>query len=194
MAVTSEEWIHARDPAPGELRLVQDFVNTLDSNDGLGTIETLHAPADLERWMRERRLLARGERLSPSGLRRALAVRDGLTALLVAHAGAPLDRDAVARLNNAAEGAHVRLAVGEDGATELRPAAAGLDGLLAQLLAIVDRAMADGTWERLKACPNEDCLWAFYDRSRNRSSRWCNMGECGNRAKVRAYRERKRSA
>jgi predicted RNA-binding Zn ribbon-like protein len=194
MTVTSSTWPHARDPAPGELRLVQDFVNTLDSNDGMGQIETLHGPADLERWMRERGLLGRGERIGPADLRRALDVRHALRALLLAHSGVRLDPAAVSRLNNAAEGAHVRIGLDDDGSTTLlRPAARGLDGLVAQLLAIVDRAMADGTWERLKACPNEDCEWAFYDRSRNRSSRWCNMGECGNRAKVRAYRERNRS-
>jgi predicted RNA-binding Zn ribbon-like protein len=33
----------------------------------------------------------------------------------------------------------------------------------------------------------------FYDRSKNRSGRWCVMAECGNRAKVRAYRERERA-
>lgn len=190
--VTSEEWLHARDPAPGELRLVQDFVNTLDSDDGWRQIETLNEPADLERWMRERELLGRGERISPADLRRALDVRGGLRALLLVHAGAPPDPAAVSRLNNAAEGAHVRIGFDERSAATLRPAARGLDGLVAELLAIVHRAMADGTWVRLKACPNEDCEWAFYDRSRNRSSRWCNMGECGNRAKVRAYRERSR--
>jgi predicted RNA-binding Zn ribbon-like protein len=51
--------------------------------------------------------------------------------------------------------------------------------------------MADGSWERLKVCPADDCLWAFYDRSRNRSRRWCDMEVCGNRAKVRGYRERR---
>ena len=52
--------------------------------------------------------------------------------------------------------------------------------------------MVEGTWHRLKACPNPDCEWAFYDRSRNRSSRWCVMSECGNRAKARTFRERQR--
>ncbi|MGZ5324519.1 MAG: CGNR zinc finger domain-containing protein, partial [Solirubrobacterales bacterium] len=48
------------------------------------------------------------------------------------------------------------------------------------------------TWERLKLCENPDCLWAFYDNSRNRSGSWCRMGLCGNRIKNRAYRERQR--
>ena len=66
------------------------------------------------------------------------------------------------------------------------------DGLVASLLAIIARAQADGTWERMKACRAEDCRWAFYDRSRNRSRAWCSMRECGNRAKARSYRARQR--
>ena len=53
------------------------------------------------------------------------------------------------------------------------------------------RARADGTWDRLKVCLADDCQWAYYDRSRNRSSVWCDMRVCGNRAKVRSYRERR---
>ncbi|MDQ5834857.1 MAG: CGNR zinc finger domain-containing protein, partial [Actinomycetota bacterium] len=52
----------------------------------------------------------------------------------------------------------------------------------------------NGQWERLKACPRETCFWAFYDRSKNRSGRWCRMEECGNIEKARAFRERKRTA
>ena len=44
------------------------------------------------------------------------------------------------------------------------------------LLAIVHESMRDGTWLRLKACPADDCRWAFYDHSRNRSGTWCDMG------------------
>jgi predicted RNA-binding Zn ribbon-like protein len=42
----------------------------------------------------------------------------------------------------------------------------------------------------MKACDDEDCRWAFYDQSRNRSGKWCDMAECGNRHKVRRYRSR----
>ena len=51
-------------------------------------------------------------------------------------------------------------------------------------------AMLDGSWARLKACRN--CHWSFYDYSPNRSAAWCSMQLCGNRAKTRAYRRRKR--
>ena len=60
------------------------------------------------------------------------------------------------------------------------------------MLAIVAASIADGTWERLKACAADDCHWAFYDHTRNRSGRWCSMAVCGNRAKVERFRERAR--
>ena len=62
-----------------------------------------------------------------------------------------------------------------------------------QLLAIAFQSQIEGTWPRLKLCRNPDCRWAFYDSSRNRSGSWCRMGQCGNRLKNRAYRERRRS-
>jgi predicted RNA-binding Zn ribbon-like protein len=52
-------------------------------------------------------------------------------------------------------------------------------------------AEAGGTWGRLKACRNEACRWIFYDASKNRSGRWCDMQLCGARHKMRAYRGRK---
>jgi len=62
------------------------------------------------------------------------------------------------------------------------------------LVAVLD-AVADGSWPRLKACP--DCRWAFYDHTRNGSKRWCLMAAsgpgsrgCGNIAKVRRHRAR----
>ncbi|MBK1784250.1 CGNR zinc finger domain-containing protein [Prauserella sp. ASG 168] len=47
-----------------------------------------------------------------------------------------------------------------------------------------------GDWPRVKICPADDCRWAFYDESRNRSRTWCSMKVCGNRQKARAFRER----
>ena len=68
-------------------------------------------------------------------------------------------------------------------------------GTLSPVLATVLAAVADGTWQRLKACP--DCRWIFYDNTRNASKRWCLMTagsptgrSCGSIAKVRAFRQR----
>ena len=45
--------------------------------------------------------------------------------------------------------------------------------------------------ERLKRCDGEDCEAVFVDLSRNRSRRFCDLGNCANRAHVAAYRARK---
>ena len=47
-------------------------------------------------------------------------------------------------------------------------------------------------WPRFKACRSLDCGWVFVDASRNASRRWCDMGDCGNRAKGAAFRARAR--
>jgi predicted RNA-binding Zn ribbon-like protein len=109
------------------------------------------------------------------------AFRETLRALLVNKR----DPQAIAALNDAS--ATLRVRFDPDGTARLEG-----DGLVASLLAIIARAQADGTWERMKACRAEDCRWAFYDRSRNRSRAWCSMRECGNRAKARSYRARQR--
>jgi predicted RNA-binding Zn ribbon-like protein len=52
--------------------------------------------------------------------------------------------------------------------------------------------MINGSWARMKICPGRDCEWAFYDHSRNGSSRWCSMSICGGREKARAHYRRTR--
>ncbi len=101
-----------------------------------------------------------------------------LRALLLANNGEALD-------GNQALEASVTVVLNGDGAARLVA-----DDVVGELLAIVARAQADGTWQRMKACPA--CGWAFYDRSRNRSRTWCTMAICGNRAKARSYRARHR--
>ena len=78
------------------------------------------------------------------------------------------------------------------GARTLAPAdAAPVETATAALLAAVDEARTEGVWERLKVCARDECRWAYYDASRNRSGRWCSMTDRGNRVKMRrAYAAR----
>jgi predicted RNA-binding Zn ribbon-like protein len=177
----------AREPAPGELAHVQSFVNTHDLEDH---VELLETPDQLRDWLAERGWLGKDERLGEADLRQALTVREAIRSLLLANNGAPLDERAVESLNDAAARAQVLVRFDRAGRGELAAARQGIDGALGQLLAIVYRSMAEGDWHRLKACPLESCTWAFYDRSKNRSSTWCDMTVCGNRAKARKYRAR----
>ncbi len=52
--------------------------------------------------------------------------------------------------------------------------------------------LAEGDLTRVKECGSENCNWLFVDLSRNRSRRWCDMKDCGNRAKARRHYRRVR--
>ena len=47
---------------------------------------------------------------------------------------------------------------------------------------------------RVKQCPGRTCGWVFLDSTRNRSRRWCNSAECGNRSRVQAHYARSKTA
>ena len=48
--------------------------------------------------------------------------------------------------------------------------------------------------DRVKECASTTCEWVFLDRSRNHSRRWCDMSDCGNRAKARRFQAKKHVA
>jgi predicted RNA-binding Zn ribbon-like protein len=177
----------SRPPAPGELRLVQRFVNSYDVED---EIESFSDPDALRTWLVEHGLLERGARVMKADVTRAIEVREALRALMLANNGERLDRGAVRTLNEVASAAPLRVLFDDEGRSRLAPAASDAAGALARLLAIVNDAVTEGTWRRLKVCAEDSCRWAFYDQSRNRSGTWCSMAVCGNRAKARAYRRR----
>jgi predicted RNA-binding Zn ribbon-like protein len=176
--------------APGDLELVRRFVNTRDLE--LGT-DLLATPADLGAWLRDE-VVATDDAVmtaaTAADLRRAVELREALRALLLANAtggGPPGEAlDAIV-----AVGRRARLRV--DGDLRLVPAARGVDGALARLLAIAIVARADGTWARLKACPGDSCQWALYDHTRSRTQTWCAAAKCGARTRSRAYRRRRRA-
>jgi len=153
--------------APEPLRQVQLLVNSIDVHN------------DVE-WL--------PDWLSARGLghkrKRATELREALRLLMLANNGAKLDRSAVGVVNRAAQ--RVAVQVDEIGRVGLVTDGDALDEIVAVVLA----AMLDGTWARLKACPN--CHWCFYDYSPNRSATWCSMQLCGNRTKTRRYRRRER--
>ena len=54
-------------------------------------------------------------------------------------------------------------------------------------------SIAEGETDRFRICANDGCRWVFEDTSRGGRRRWCDMTTCGNRAKVRRYRSRRRT-
>jgi predicted RNA-binding Zn ribbon-like protein len=170
--------------------LVQDFVNTWDKLDAEDAFES---PSALVAWLAARGLVDHGTSASPDDLEASRGLREALRALLLANNGVEADVEgAGAVLEAAARRAWLELRF-EGGGSSLEPAVGGVAGALGRVVAAVHTAMADGSWSRLKACRARDCEWAFVDHAKNRSRAWCSMQVCGNREKVRSYRERHRS-
>jgi len=180
-----------RDSATGDVGLVQAYVNTVDIQDGP---EELSDPNALERWLVAHGLMESGQDVSEADLKNAIAVREAIRGVVGANTGAtiyPLD---IATLNGAAAASRLRARFGADGKARLEPEAGGVAGAMGRLVAKVFTAMADEDWSRLKLCGSSACRWAFYDRSRNHSSRWCTMASCGNRQKARRFRQKAKAA
>jgi len=82
-------------------------------------------------------------------------------------------------------------AAGSEWAWQLDPLR--LDHLLAPIAWSAADLLTSPEAQRLSLCAADDCGWLFIDGSRNHSRRWCDMADCGNRAKVRRFRDRQRS-
>jgi predicted RNA-binding Zn ribbon-like protein len=175
--------------APGDLEQLRAFVNTADLEEAR---DELSSPEKLGGWLAARGLGALGDGVTEADLQRAIELREALRSILLAHNdGSAPPSSAGEVLDSVACRARLQLRFDRLGGSTLQPEARGVDGALGRLLAIMHSAAAIGTWERLKACRDHGCEWAFYDHTKNRSGTWCNMAVCGNRAKARAYRDRR---
>ena len=190
--VTETRWtgdVEAK-PAPDPLRRVQAFINTVDLESGA---DRLAMADDAVPWLVEHGLLAPASAPDPAELRLFVGVREALRALVIQNSGGPDPTPAVmAPLRTVSESASVRPTVGADGRVALLADGDSGAARMLELLLIVKDAQVDGTWTHLKACANDDCRWAFYDRSRNHGGTWCDMSTCGNKLKNRDFRARRR--
>jgi predicted RNA-binding Zn ribbon-like protein len=187
MAVTQRLGPFGENEAPGELELVRRFVNTRDVEEGT---DELDGPNSLLGWFSGMGLLDDEAIADKEDLKRALALREGIRSLLLANNGEGIEPDSLRELNRVAGSVCLGVRFDENASATLGPESSGVSAALGHILAAVVRATDEGIWGRLKICSNDACQWAFYDRSRNRSGKWCTMEGCGNRMKARAFRQR----
>jgi predicted RNA-binding Zn ribbon-like protein len=170
-----------------DLDLVRDFVNSADREEDR---DELGDASGLVRWLAGHGLAGARARARDTDAADARAVREALRELLRANNGVAVDEAAPAATLDAAA-RRAGLAVRFDtGGIRLAPRERGVQGGVGAVLAAAAEAMADGSWQRLKACRSDTCRWAFVDNARNRSRQWCSMSACGNRQKARLFRER----
>jgi predicted RNA-binding Zn ribbon-like protein len=181
-----------RETATGDLGLVQAFVNTVDLQEA--DSDEFTTPNTLGAWLVAHGLMPAGQAAEAADLKHAIALREAMRGLIGVNTGGaayPLD---VATLNEAAIASRLRPRFGSDGRPRLEPETGGVLGAMGRLVAAGTRAMATEDWRRLKLCDRGACRWAFYDQSRNHSSRWCTMASCGNVEKATRFRRRQKTA
>jgi predicted RNA-binding Zn ribbon-like protein len=190
---TSVQWLGDAEakPAPGPLRRVQGLINTIDRESGE---DRLSNADDAGPWLIANGLLTPGDTPDADELSTLRDAREGLRALVIHNAGGPVpDPARVAPLRAVAADVAVQATIEAHGTVTLTPIGDSLRARLLGLLLVVQDSQREGTWAQLKACANDDCLWAFYDRSRNHGGTWCDMATCGNKLKNRDFRARQRS-
>ncbi|UQZ35189.1 hypothetical protein C2I18_17670 [Paenibacillus sp. PK3_47] len=74
----------------------------------------------------------------------------------------------------------------------LQPLGAGWAQVMAEIAASYAAALLEKEHSRFRICDNPDCLWVYYDDTRNRSKRYCDDKLCGNLMKVRRFRARRK--
>jgi len=191
--------------------LCLDLVNTVNQRKAGHFDDRLESYADLLSWAEQTgaldkasvRALERAAALRPADARAVLAeareLREAVYSIFNAlAAGRRSPPAALATLNRmlAHALAHLELLPGPH---QFDWRFAGAADALDRMLWPVARSAADLlTREQhalVRTCAADDCAWMFVDATRNRSRRWCDMGDCGNRAKARRfYRRKKESA
>jgi predicted RNA-binding Zn ribbon-like protein len=189
----------------GQLSL--DFINTVSWRGREIPEEHLNTYQDLLNWSTLADILSEDEvqSLSREGsiqpeaakrvLKRAVELREAIHRIFSAKISKGLASEAdLIALNRELREALTRLRLSLEGDGYTIDFGWG-GGALDQMLWPVARAASDlltsDGLDRLRRCAAEDCGWLFLDTSRNRSRRWCDMKDCGNRSKARSFYSRR---
>ena len=185
-------------------RLCLDFANTLDWHASDHPIEKLTTYADLVAWAHKIGLLnelaarqlsdraAQHPRIAHTALEKARTLREAIYAIFVAvtHGETPEAADIESVNAMLAEMLNrSRLVQGEGGFVwDWGGAEDDFDQVLWWVVQSATEVMTSDDLQRVGQCADDrGCGWLFYDTSKNRTRRWCDMRGCGNRAKARRH-------
>lgn len=202
-------------PEPPKFELIGgnvclDFVNTLDDRPSAQPKELFENYDDLARFGEETGILTTAQfdnlhertQIAPDetddALHRAIHLREALHAIFTAvinkQKAPQLAIDTLnVNLHNAA--LHSRL-VQVEGRLEWRfdDMTSAVDAMLWPIARAAADLLASSDVAHVRPCSSPTCQWLFLDTSKNHHRRWCSMKQCGNRAKVRRFYARKKTA
>jgi predicted RNA-binding Zn ribbon-like protein len=152
--------------------------------------DRLEKPGWIEKFLAHWQLPCPGEPADPGALKRLRTLIRRMAEEMAA-GGTPTPED-LAALNTVMAGGPVIRQVSSEYHLSLQPAGATWAQIEAEIAASLATTLAEGEAARVRICENPDCLWVFYDDTRNRTKRFCEDKTCGNLIKVRRFRAKQK--
>lgn len=153
-----------------------------------GATDLLVTPDDLAHWLTAAGVVDTRVKVAPAEFTTALRLREAIYRLAVAARDhGRFDTPDRKLLNRIARGTPIRLKLADDGTVARSGDAASAIATLARsAIELVTGDLAPS----IKECAAGECTRLYVDSSRKGARRWCDMRECGNRAKVANFRAR----
>jgi predicted RNA-binding Zn ribbon-like protein len=180
-----------------------DLSNTSSGRGGPKHLEHLSSAADVIRWAQHARVINADEGawltkvidadhgLARRLLKRTLDLREIIYAIGTAlAAGAPPPKDQIDILAQIHANclARAHLVPHDEGFVwSWRVADGPVERILGPIALSILTLLTQANLSRVKQCEGEHCGWIFFDTTKNKSRRWCEMEVCGNRAKQRRH-------
>jgi predicted RNA-binding Zn ribbon-like protein len=183
--------------------LAIDFTNTVGDR-GADPTDHLNTFGDVVAWAEARGVISRSAAASlrqkanadPDGAkqawRSALAFRDALYNVIAAASSGRRARPADLAIVNeqvAETFSGAALAHAGERFSLLTPAEQWLDPVLRPVTRAAVDLLTSDELKKVGRCADDSCAWLFLDTTRSRTRRWCDMRSCGNRNKVRRFRQ-----
>jgi predicted RNA-binding Zn ribbon-like protein len=186
--------------------LAFDFTNTASGRGTPARQEHLRAPEHVVAWSRHaklltpedgdtaRALIAARPELGRKLLTRALELRETIYRIgsAIAHDDTPAaaDTDALARIHAACVASAKLAPFRGNFVWSWRPADGLVEAILGPITLSALTLLVQSDVSRIRQCAGDHCGWLFFDTTKNKQRRWCEMEVCGNRAKQKAHRAR----
>ena len=161
--------------------LATSFTGTLSERPG-EPVERIPTPQRLLDWLAVYGLAVKS--CSRTELERARELREAIHAAATAAATQELLPEVAVRIiNDHSVRGRAAAVLTESGELEWRLASSSIEDALSVIAADAISIIAGERDGRLALCGSPTCRAAFFDTSRSRSRRWCDMNTCGNKEK-----------
>src|ERR1700704_1591713 len=189
--------------------LAFDLTNTSSGRGGPKWLEHLQTAGDVIDWARHTKILTARDakklhqridadrRLAARLLDEMLALRELIHSVGVNMAATSRARarhvDELVRIHAAClSGAHL-IPSASTFVWVWNPMETPVEAILGPIVLSALSVLTGSDLSRIKRCPGDHCGWLFFDATKNKRRRWCEMEVCGNRAKQKRRRRRGRS-